>query len=411
MSEPTERPRAASWFSPGFFLAGLVVGFLGLVGAGHWAAQHNTHPGAARLHPRVSPEGNYLPTVDELCAMVRARCRPDQILVIIGGNSILNGVGQPVEKLWTAELQNRLGDRYAVVNLAMRGAESMDGGAVIAEVLRKEFPRQIYVANAAPFTQPAPLGQKAYHYIFLEAYYRGLLEDFAPRHELVKANFTQGPGQPWLRRWQAAAEVRLDAALKYRDLWNWVGYEHFFTIPSFHTPRWPALTVPRGRLLDEEPDFEAMAFNSGDRFAMSKTEVELKIVRGFSVLAYQPGGPEGWTLDENARAQFRAAARTAMPDDLKSRTIIMLSRNSPYYVKMLTPEEIKRDDLAYRDGVAAWKEAGYGAAEYGRDFAPEDYGDRTHLTASGGRRLAEIVAGEVATLAKKLGYQTKEASP
>jgi hypothetical protein len=429
MSDTPDNPASpGSWFRPGFFLGGLLAGLVLLATAGHWAGRNNTHPGVARFHPRISPEGRYNPTVDELCAIVRARCRPDQILVIVGGNSIFNGVGQPPEKLWTDELQRQLGDRFAVVNLALRGAGSMEGGTVIAEVLREEFPRNIYVTNTSPFTPPAPLGVVAYQYIFWEAHFRGLLLDYAPRNKMLadylaqvepshppllnslprdlreRIELTHRTGAAWMQRNQLRGEVWLDATLKYRDLWNWIGYEHMFTVPSFYTPRWPGWMVARGRLRDDEPDFEAMDFSSSERFSPNKAAIELPIVRGFSERAYTAGGPEGWTLNAAVRNDFLTGARGTMPDALKARTLVMLSRNSPYFVNMLSPAERQRDDLAYRDGAAAWRDAGYAAGEYGRDFLNEDFGDRTHLTAAGGRKLAAITAREVTTLAQKLGY-------
>ncbi len=424
---PDNSASPGTWFRPGFFLGGLLAGIVALAGAGQWAGRHNTHPGTERFHPRISPEGRYSPTVDELCAIVRARCRPDQILVIVGGNSIFNGVGQPPEKLWTLELQKQLGDGFGVVNLALRGAGCTEGATVIAEVLRNEYPRIIYVTNTSPFTPPEPLGVQAYEYIFWEAYYRGLLVDFAPRDEQLN-KYVRPPESPlplvhylqkdraalieiehfkvvaWLRRLGLRAEVGLDAALKYRDLWNWMGYEHLFTVPSFYTPRWPGWMAARGRLRDEEPDFETMDFTSSERFAPRKTPIEMPIVRGFSERAYTEGGPEGWTLNAPVRNDFLAGAKRAVPDVFKSRTLVMLSRNSPFFFHMLSPAEARRDDLAYRDGAAAWREAGYASAEYGRDFLDEDFGDRTHLTASGGRKLAGITAREITALAERLGY-------
>jgi hypothetical protein len=198
--------------------------------------------------------------------------------------------------------------------------------------------------------------------------------------------------------------------LNYRDLWNWVGSEYLFTVPSFFTPRWPGWTIPRGRLRDEEPDYEDMPFDSPQRFAPAKTESELAITRAFSAVAYTPGGPEGWTLNEAARHDLRRGIEWSVPGPLRARTLVMLSRNSPHYRRLLTPEEQARDDLAYRDTLALWREAGIAAAEYGRDFAPEDFGDRTHLSVTGGRKLAGIVAREIKTLARQLGYPT-EATP
>lgn len=389
------------WFQPGVFLLGFGIGFALLIGFGHLCWRY-AHRNFVRIHPKISPEASYYPTIDELCGIVRNRVRPGQVLVLVGGNSIFNGVGQPVEKLWTLELQRLLGDKYAVVNLALRGASAFDGAAVVSEVLRKEFPNQIYVANASPLAWPQPLGQDAYFYLFWEAYYRGLLEPIPDRDAWINSYLATNVQK--MRRWEMQGEIRLDQLLKYRDVWNWVGYEWIFTVASRYTPKLPGAIAPRGVLPDDEPDFEDMDFFSGNRFAPGKTVIELQIVRGFSSSAYLKDGNGGWLPDPATWAVFRKNAAFSRPNELKAKTLVMLSRNSPYYVTQLNAEDRKREELAYSDGIALWQEAGYAAAQYGIDFAKEDFGDRTHLAASGGRKLAAIVAGEVRQIAAKLNY-------
>ena len=124
----------------GWFFAGLALGLAVLAWKGRQAVATDFHPDFVRFHPPISLEGNYFPTLGEMRAIVRARCRPDQVLVIVGGNSILQGVWQPAAQLWSRRLQERLGPRFCVVNFAFRGASPTDGGAVVAVMQKGSNP-------------------------------------------------------------------------------------------------------------------------------------------------------------------------------------------------------------------------------------------------------------------------------
>ena len=402
MSERPAPPRVetSAWFRPKAFLLGLALG-LALCSALARAVSHRGyHEVFTRFHPVISPEAQYFPTLEEMCGIVRMRCRPEQVLVVVGGNSVFEGVGQPAEKLWTAELQRLLGERFVVVNFAFRGALCTDGGAVVAEALRKEYPRQIYVANSVPFMAPLPFGLEPYRYLFWEARGRGALEAFAPRDNMVEHYehdyFNRGM---YFERW---GRESLDRVLRFRDLWNWVGYEYLFTIKNPVTPHLPQATWARRRFPDEEPDFELTPVSG--RFLPQNREAEMRIVRAFSEHFYQRDPRGGWRPIAAGRIEFDVVAKAAIPDDLKARTLIMLSRNSPVYLKQLTPDELRREDIVYAEGAAAWRKQGYEAADYGRDYDDADFGDRTHLAASGGRKLAGTVAGLVQTMSGRLGY-------
>ena len=390
----------AAIFRPKFLLAGLILGLVACALTARIISHRGYHEKFTRFHVKISPEANYYPTLEEMCGIVRARCRPDQVLVIIGGNSILHGVGQPADRMWTVELQRLLGERFVVINFAFRGALCTDGGAVVAEVLRYEYPQQIYVANAAPFNLPAPYGLEPYRYLFWSAHNWGLLEDFAPRNELV-AEFLQTSVKD-ARQVEIRGADLLDQVLRFRDFWNWVGYQYFFTIQSPHTPDFPSAIWARKKFRDKEDNFDEQPSYQGSTFA--STAIEMGIVRGFTSLFYQRVDSDGWKLNPQSWDAFLRVARGAIPDDLKARTLIMLGRNSPYYLKNLTADEMARDNLAYQDGAAAWRAAGYMSAEYGRDFEARDYGDRAHLTAAGGRKLAAVVAAKVQDMAKDFDY-------
>lgn len=407
MSEPLPLSSGLdrSWFfRPRTFLAGLAAGLALCSLVARRVSYRGYHDTFTRFHQVLSPEAQYYPTLAEMCGIVRSRCRPDQVLVIVGGNSVFNGVGQPADRMWTVELQRRLGAGFVVVNLAFRGALCTDGGAVVAEALRREFPRQVYVANTLPFGLPLPYGIDPYRYVFWEALQSGSLEDFGPRDERVAwvlaHEYTRGD------RFDLRSRDWLDRALRFRDLWNWVGYEYLFTIPTPITPHLPQAVWARKRFADNEADFERTA--PSERFRPEFREAEMKIVRGFSESYYDLDSGGSWRLKAPIREGFEKMAKAAFPDDLKGRTLIMLSRNNPYYVRQLSREELLRDSAAYRDAVAEWRKAGYEAADYGSRYDPADFGDRTHLTASGGRKLAEQVSGLVLDVARKRGYQPKE---
>jgi hypothetical protein len=394
-----------SWFfRPTTFLAGLVAGLALCSAVARRVSHRGYHDAFTRFTPVLSPEGQYYPTLEEMCGIARERCRPDQVLVIVGGNSIFNGVGQPAEKLWTVELQRLLGGRFVVLNFAFRGALCTDGGAVVAEALRGEYPRQVYVANALPFGQPLAYGADPYRYLFWEALRSGRLEDFAPRGERVA--WVEAHQYTWAELFELWGRDEMDRALRFRDLWNWVGYERYFTIPSPVTPTLPEATWARRRFADAEPDFEATPV--ADRFRPEFRDAEMKIVRGFSERSYERGAGGGWRLKPSVRAEFAQLAKAAFPDDLKGRTLIMLSRNNPFYVGQLSADELLRDSAAFRDAVEEWRRAGYEASDYGSGFEPADFGDRTHLSASGGRKLAGQVAGLVTEITRKRGYLQKD---
>ncbi len=401
---PGSPPLRSPFFRPLTFAVGIALGLAVCSLVARRVSHESYHPGFTRFHLRISPEAQYYPTLDEMRGIVRSMCRTDQTLVIVGGNSIFNGVGQPDGKVWTGALQSNLGDNFVVVNLAFRGALCTDGGAVVAEALRTEYPHLIYVANTSPFGSLAPFGTEPYRYVFWEARSRGVLEDFKPRDEAL-ATFARTQ-QTMGERFDIWSRATLDRFLRFRDIWNYIGFNYFFTIPNPTTPHLPEATWARGRLPDIEADFDAFPFEN--RFRPEIRTAELKIVRGFSWSFYDADANGDWHVKAKALADYDGAVEAAFPDDLKPRTLIMLSRNCRLYLDQLTPSELARDDNAYRDCEALWQKHGYSCAEYGRDYSATDFGDRTHLTAEGGVKLAADVANRVQTLAAKLGYTTPQ---
>jgi hypothetical protein len=389
------------WIRPGWFFAGFALGLAGLSYLGWTTARTDYHPGFVRFYPPISPEASYYPTLDEMTAIVRARCRPDQILVIVGGNSILLGVWQPPADLWSRKLQELLGDRYCVINFAFRGASPTDGGAIVAEALRHEFPRQIYIANEAPFNEVLPLGHEPFAYLFWQAYFSGrLIETPARDRDIAIYKKEREHHRVFL---EAAAGEWFDCALHCRDFWNRVCFEDFCTVPSYMGDYFPAFLKPRRLFPDTEPDAYDPALKDR-KYQAVYLDAEMAIVRKFTGVFYQRGPNGKWRSTPLRRMELLLNHMEAFPRPLVSRTLILVSRNSPYYRRQLTPDEQVREDRGYHDGVLFWRKAGYPSMEYGRDFTDDDFGDRTHLSRTGGRKLAEAVAPEVRAISERLGY-------
>jgi hypothetical protein len=389
------------WLRPGWFLAGLGIGLAALGGAGWLASRTDYHPGFVRFHPMISPEDGYYPTLDEMCAIVRSRCRPDQILVIVGGNSILLGVWQPEAEVWTRRLQELLGDHYCVLNFAFRGGSPTDGGAVVAEALRAEFPRQILVANEAAITAVSSFGREPYRYLFWQAYFGGRLLDSVRRTTDVElAAADQAPFREQLE--EVRLSVWFDRVLHYHDLWNWITFQWFGTLPSRREPAFPGYLRPRRLYRDTEVDGANPAY-AKETYKPESFPVEMQILRGPAPY-YQQDAAGRWELADATRRDLATHLASAFPDPLKARTLVLLSQSSPFYRRHLTPRETELLQLSFDDSVQIWREAGYPCWAYGADFVAADYGDRIHLTKLGGWKLAAQVAPEVATLSRSLGY-------
>jgi hypothetical protein len=377
----------------------LGLGSLALLG---WrVSRTDYHTGYVRFHQYMSPESSYYPSLDEMSAIVRAKCRHDQVLVIVGGNSILFGVWQREVDVWSRRLQDLLGDRYCVINFAFRGGSPTDGGAVVAEAMRREYPRQILIANEAPVSGVESFGRESYRFLFWQAYFEGRLIDFPEREARIRELVRFFPGQRASFE-EARAGVWLDEAFHYRALWNWISYQHFGTIPWFRAPYFPLYLTPRRKFADPEVDGTDPQFNEL-HYPLSSNDVERRVILGLGVY-YIRAADGRWLLSPIARKDVANRCDEAFPTPLKARTLVLISGSSPYYRAMLTAEETSMVRQAYRDTVDIWRTSGYPAMEYGWDFTSADFGDRTHLTKLGGWKLAAQVAPEVRGIAEKLGY-------
>jgi hypothetical protein len=143
-----------------------------------------------------------------------------------------------------------------------------------------------------------------------------------------------------------------------------------------------------------------------DRIPPTQMEAELRIVGSFASLTCVQDNNGTWREDPSVERwpEFQADLAASFPVELRQRTLILLTYYDPLVVDRLETSmrscyerslELTSDDL---------NAAGYHAAVVGRDYTPDDFADRVHLTGGGGRKLAADVAPLVRETARTLGY-------
>jgi hypothetical protein len=372
------------------FLVAIPLGFALAVWLGREAATYAKPDKFVRFHQGIAPESLFYPPFSTLENLALARWSPGRTLVIIGGNSILNGVGQSDKNLWSRRLQEELGERYVVVNLSFRGALPCEAGALVAESLIKRGLPVVLISNTAPATVGRVAGG-AYGYL----YYEALAHDRLIHHPAREADLAawEETATPSIREQQAELRraAALDARFHFQALWHHIGYRYGFIT-------WTQVTRdhfwrPRDKVADDGTDARPLPERFHDQL-----EAELAITRAFSAGLAESTGPTSWrTYAPHAR--LTGDLIDAMfPPAVRARTIMLLNQNAPYYRSRLTPMERSRDDFVFATYEQLWRDRGVVCHTVGANFTDEDFADRTHLAPSGGRKLAHLVADYVRQL-------------
>jgi hypothetical protein len=372
------------------FLFAIPLGFLLAVWLGRDAETYSKPSRFVRFHYQISPESLFYPTFSMMENVALSRWSPGKTLVIVAGNSILNGYGQVEKELWSLALQQELGESYVVVNLAFRGTLPCEAGTLVAESLIRRGLPVVLITNSSPGTVGRAAGG-TYGYLYYDALYRGrLLPHPARAANLAEWEDTATPDQR-----AAQDELRraatLDASLHFQALWHHVGYRHLFTV-------WNPLTRPQfWRARDGSSDNVPGSPPLTERFR-GDLAAELAVTRGFTVNLAEADGHGGWRLLTPPAEVASDLIDDMFPPAVRARTIMLLNQNAPHYRSRLTDGERARDELVFAAYEQLWRDRGVACYSVGADFVDEDFLDRTHLSPSGGRKLARLTADYVRRL-------------
>lgn len=379
-------------------LAGVLLGFLGCCIAGRIVSREKLFVDFHRIYHAIEPQTQFYVTTNELLSYVRHEVPKDKTLVLIGGASYFRGMGQDKNELWSKELQKKLGPDYAVVNYGADLAGATAFAGVAFQILAQEYPKILYIANIGPVEHHDIDGGELYRFIFWDAYYKGLLPSGAGAwaEDLQKILAQQ-------RRDSATKEMHLgkwlDSYTYSCDLWNFVGYRHFFTVWTLFYAFDPFRARSRVQDLDD-PDIRKHQLETRQNAEYARISEERGRAYTKSGLYKDENGvwhpyQAGWdALAKRTRAMF--------PDGLREKCILVLIRGNPYFMKTFTQEDIDNMETLYRLGEENLKRQGYQVVQMTKTiYDPDDFTDAGHFTASGGRKLAQEVADHILNQAKK----------
>jgi hypothetical protein len=389
------------------FLVAFVITLIGMSLLGRWCSEQNLYPHFTRFHQLIYPESLYYPTISQLRALVKHRLQDrNKIGVIVGGSSVFNGVTQTPKELWTNHLQELLGDRYEVINLALRSGSIQGGGGITAQSLLNEGYKIIFTSDISLINFFWPFdGGDVFNYFLWDALYKGLIKNYPPLQNEIN-RFRKGQTQineVKLRMW-------LDSIFYFNDLWTTIGYKYFFTVWNMlsagNSPLAP-FTKPRAQFPDPETNYEPKPVPeryeaieaSNDRAIQIEQDAIVDACTGLHDLSQGSWVPYQLRI-EALDYQFKAI----FPEHFRSHTLVVMPYRSRYYFDTLKPSY--RD--CWKSSIALASErlqrAGYWATGVGENFTAEDFGDGVHLVASGGVKLAEAIAPKIQEIALRNGY-------
>lgn len=345
-----------------------------------------------RIHRFISPYTSFYPTISELIELVERRSPPGKIVVVVGGDSVFNGMCQSPDRLWTDELGRLLGDRYAVTNISFHGMHPFAAGCYVSEHLLKKGRKVICLTDGQPDKFGAGFDDQHAN-LYYDALFKGKLLDCPEREKVL--GFLSDLNEKAFNNQIADLKLgkSMDSLFYACDLWNTIGYRQFFTI-------WTASTgarflLPRRLFKDEaEPPL----------YDQPRLERELSYlkerIRHLAVLDRDGNA----RLIENTYRRFDAFVPALTPEELKEKMIVFQTRFNPALRKRLTGDERSLDDAIYQLTARRFAKFGYKVLNVGDDFLPSDYCDANHFSDQGGVRLARLVAVEVEELARRLSY-------
>jgi hypothetical protein len=367
--------RLARWLSASFFLGGLAAGFGLCCTLGYLTAGSVTYQPFVRFHQLINPESFFQPTVLQVRRMV-LDAPASKILVVVGGSSRMNGAGQAAAGIWTGVLQEMLGRRYHVINLAMRAGFWDQFGMYAVEMAIRAERKVIYVADPFGSIPVIPFGRAPiYHYFFFDARARGLLLAWEPRDRAL-SSYRSSLGEFD----ELSLRGSLDSLLQFTDLWTKVGYDYVFL---------SAWSVPT-----RDAPFRARRYAPDNTVVIPyqyPTELEMRSVRQ-TLVGYEASlaaGDLGFEI---------------VPREVRRRTVLVGIPFSPFYVQRLSETEQQRLRVAEDRGLALAAAAGITIVGEGDGWTADDFTDSRHPSERGGERLAAEVAPVVRQLAARLGY-------
>lgn len=364
--------------------------------AGRKTTEENHYHSFTRFHQYIIPESLFYPTASQTYRIVRSKIKRDKILVVIGGSSVMQGMGQRLNEVWSKKLQEALGDDYRVVNFAFRGGQANEVGMIAAELLSRDYKKLIFIADFVPPRLSHQPDGREFKYFFWDAYYKGLL---LPNPAREKQLLTLKDAKTM----EIIRGGRLDGSLYFNDLWNTLAYTTAFTVWNpFARNSGRAFYAPRKDFRDNDPGSLPLE----ERFLKNNEFGETAVRKNYSTIGCIQQQDGAWIADTTSPiwATMKQSVNTCFSEQLRQQTLLVVDHFNPHYVGQLSREEQECILVLHETSVRILRASGFTTNDFTEDFTVENYADYVHLSNSGGAKLSERVAVAVRDKSKQLGY-------
>jgi len=376
------------WIMPKSMLAGIVSGFTLLCVLGKMVSEKPQFDNFVRFSHFTSFETQYYPTAKQVEATARANLDPKKIAVVIGGSSVLNGWGQRGTHVWSQKLQEILGDKYSVVNLAMAQTAPHEIGMVVAESLLKDYPEMIFIGDL-PFATivEMPVDGCQHSYFFWDAYFRGMIPAWETRDKAREALYAER--QIHNTYTDIVLAQKINSLFNTSELWNWISYRYVSTVcePTYLSAK-KSLFIPRSAF----PDDPNKAQSWSERMQFLRTDNLRNQMEA--------------VLNCSQRLNItKEMLEPCFSPDMRPRTIIILTPMWKKSWQMLSATETKvlKDRQLLTQSV--FNKLGITCNIYQDEFPEVVFIDTMHFDEDGGDIFAQLMAADIKKKAKELGYE------
>lgn len=386
---------------PKYFLFSVLLGFILSSLAGYFVSKIAGYNNFTRMFLPIMPNMFFYPTSNELLMTAKKSISRDKIVVVIGGSSILRGVGQKHDELWSKELQRLLGDDFKVINFGIDGASFASFGGVLFRILAEHYPKIIFVTTPTwnPLSSGMLDGDETYKYLFWDAYYKSL---FHPdKSELRLIDSIRKNQLHDIKGLEMHILTFLDSVLYFKSLWNWIGYNFInllwtdTTATTFFQPRCSYTEEIDGYLKRQIP--EALDPKS-ELFRNERKAIDKLINESVDFSSKEP------KIFETAIDSAYSGFNNLYPPKIRIKILSINTNYNTLHLSTFTKLEQKAYWLIIKKGDRIQKQLGYNVLVMGKDFSPTDFSDGGHLAVSGGKKIAFAVAKKVKSIAKDNGY-------
>lgn len=390
---------ARLFLMPRTFFLGFAAGMTACALLGRQVERDGFYQNFVRVGGPFQIDNTFLISPRQMTLWIRAHCSRDKTLVLVGGSSIMMGTGQPVRELWSRKLQDLLGDRFCVVNLAGPAGALNGFASTTLGILEKEYKGAYLVSDmtdtVAAYSPDGVVSQKHY---FWSAYYNGMLDpsfvadgtDPSGRLRVQKSSMTDSERA---RAEQLRLGAWLDSFLHFNDLWASLHFNHFTTYYFHNAGAWQWTARRTWPDYDYEVDFDSLRRLKQYTEAVGSPGFEGTLGRLRKLDTYFQSVRGGFRLRERMLGVFEQQLRDNIVDARKHRVILAYIGPTPYYMDHLTEAERGAYETLYERKSAIVRSHGYHVVR--PLLSAEDFSDLVHLDALGGHKLAAAVAGEI----------------